>query len=573
MNIQEAREEIIRTIRAYTAQKEDGTCVIPSLRQRPLLLIGPPGIGKTAIMEQAARECRVGFVSYTMTHHTRQSALGLPYIERRSFGGEEYAVTEYTMSEIIASVYRCMEETGVSAGLLFLDEINCVSETLAPAILQFLQNKTFGSHRLPDGWVLAAAGNPPEYNKSVHEFDIATLDRLKYIPVETDYDAWRAYALGEAVHGAILAYLDTHPDQFYILKQTYASRTFATARGWEDLSCILKEYEALDFPVDAKLVCQYLQDQELAEDFSYFYQLYHTKEQHLPIAQMLAGEEPAVAACQALFSESSFDEQIYLVHLMLSCINEKLDSWRAANRQKMRFEDTTDRLIRFQKQQAKKEPSPMTQHTAVQKTAQEPKTEILQKGQAPYSIREIIDAFLEKEQEILKIRREHGLSPDSELEEMRQALTTLQRMGYRLRGEKDGLIMDSQKDKHTEQAEELLRQSCADEIKQIKNRCETIATEILDMLKYGIQAITSGNPDNSGGSGNPDNHGNPDDQGNSGNPASSDNAALVLFLSSLRQNPVTEPFFKQYPNNPCEPYWNRLDFSARENAIREMLTQ
>ncbi len=527
MNIQEAREEIIRTIRAYTAQKKDGTYVIPSLRQRPLLLIGPPGIGKTAVMEQAARECQVGFVSYTMTHHTRQSALGLPYIERRSFGGEEYAVTEYTMSEIIASVYRCMEETGVSAGLLFLDEINCVSETLAPAMLQFLQNKTFGSHRLPDGWVLAAAGNPPEYNKSVHEFDIATLDRLKYIPVEADYDAWRAYALGEAVHGAILAYLDTHPGQFYILKQTYASRTFATARGWEDLSCILKEYEALDFPVDTKLVCQYLQDQELAEDFSYFYQLYHTKKQHLPVAQMLAGEEPAVAACQALFSESSFDEQIYLVHLMLSCINEKLDSWRAVCRQKTRFEDMADRLIRFQKQQIAKQDSPATRQGAVQ----------------------IIDAFLEKEREILKIRREHGLSPDSELEEMRQALTALQRMGYRLRGEKNGLIMDSQKDRQTEQAEELLRQSCADEIRQLKNHCETIAVEILDMLKYGIQAITSGNPGNS------------------------DNAALILFLTSLRQNPVAEQFFKQYPDNPCEPYWNRLDFSARENVIREMLTQ
>ncbi|MCC8050700.1 MAG: MoxR family ATPase [Clostridiales bacterium] len=585
MNIQEAREEIIRTIRAYTAQKEDGTYIIPSLRQRPLLLIGPPGIGKTAIMEQAARECRVGFASYTMTHHTRQSALGLPYIERRSFGGEEYAVTEYTMSEIIASVYRCMEETGVSAGLLFLDEINCVSETLAPAMLQFLQNKTFGSHRLPNGWVLAAAGNPPEYNKSVHEFDIATLDRLKYIPVEADYDAWRAYALGEAVHGAILAYLDTHPDQFYILKQTYASRTFATARGWEDLSCILKEYEALDFPVDAKLVCQYLQDQELAEDFSYFYQLYRTKEQRLPVAQMLAGEESAVTACQTLFSESPFDEQIYLVHLMLSCINEKLDSWRAVCRQKTRFEDTADRLIRFQKQQIAKQDSPATRQGAVQ----------------------IIDAFLEKEQEILKIRREHGLSPDSELEEMRQALTAMQRMGYRLRGaESNNPTTDLPKNHTTKDAktnsqmtntsnyrqmkhtgnlqsqntvEELLRQGCADEIRQLKNHCESIAEEILVMLKYGVQAITSGNPgnsgnlDNSGGSGNSDNHGNPDDQGNSGNPASTDNAALVLFLSSLRQNPVANIFFKQYPDNPCEPYWNRLDFSARENAIREMLTQ
>ena len=40
--------------------------------------MGPPGIGKTQVMEQAARECGVALVAYTITHHTRQSAVGLP---------------------------------------------------------------------------------------------------------------------------------------------------------------------------------------------------------------------------------------------------------------------------------------------------------------------------------------------------------------------------------------------------------------------------------------------------------------------------------------------------------------
>ena len=54
-------------------------------------------------------------------------------------------------------------------------------------MLQFLQYKTFGSHKVPDGWIIVAAGNPPEYNKSVREFDIVTLDRVKKIEVEEDY--------------------------------------------------------------------------------------------------------------------------------------------------------------------------------------------------------------------------------------------------------------------------------------------------------------------------------------------------------------------------------------------------
>lgn len=127
MNIKRAKQEIKDTIEAYLAKDEYGAYAIPSIRQRPMLLIGPPGIGKTQIMEQISQECQIGLVAYTITHHTRQSAIGLPFIEHKNYGGKEYAVTEYTMSEIVASIYDKIEQTGLSEGLLFIDEINCVS--------------------------------------------------------------------------------------------------------------------------------------------------------------------------------------------------------------------------------------------------------------------------------------------------------------------------------------------------------------------------------------------------------------------------------------------------------------
>ena len=229
MNIQEAKQTVIDTVRAYTARDEQGNYRIPPVRQRPILLMGPPGIGKTAVVEQAARECGVGLVSYTITHHTRQSAVGLPMVEHRTYGGREYTVTEYTLSEILASVYRCMEETGCREGILFIDEINCVSETLAPTMLQFLQGKTFGNHPVPRGWIIAAAGNPPEYNQSVREFDVVTLDRVKYISVDIDYEAWKGYAVRQRIHGAIRAYLEGKPQNFYRMEQTPDHREFVTA--------------------------------------------------------------------------------------------------------------------------------------------------------------------------------------------------------------------------------------------------------------------------------------------------------------------------------------------------------
>ena len=90
MNIKEAKEEIKNAMRAYFTKDKYGDYVISLEKQRPVFLMGPPGIGKTAIMEQIASELGVGLVTYSMTHHTRQSALGLPFITKKVYGGKEY---------------------------------------------------------------------------------------------------------------------------------------------------------------------------------------------------------------------------------------------------------------------------------------------------------------------------------------------------------------------------------------------------------------------------------------------------------------------------------------------------
>ena len=274
MNIKRAKEEIEHTVKAYLAKDALGEYAIPAIRQRPILLMGPPGIGKTQVMEQVAKECKVALVAYTITHHTRQSAVGLPFIEKKVYSGKEYSVTEYTMSEIIASIYDKMEETGLKEGILFIDEINCVSETLAPTMLQFLQCKMFGNQKIPEGWIIVAAGNPPEYNKSVRDFDVVTLDRIKKIDVDVNYDVWKEYAYQADIHPAILAYLEIRRDYFYRMETTVDGRVFATARGWEDLSQLLKTYEKLGKKADREVVHQYIQHWKIAKDFANYLELY-----------------------------------------------------------------------------------------------------------------------------------------------------------------------------------------------------------------------------------------------------------------------------------------------------------
>lgn len=321
MNIKRAKEEIKHTIEAYLTKDGRGAYVIPSFRQRPILLMGPPGIGKTQIMEQVARECQVGLVAYTITHHTRQSAIGLPFITERVFGEEKKSVTEYTMSEIVASVYEQMEESGLREGILFIDEINCVSETLAPTMLQFLQYKTFGNHKIPDGWVVVTAGNPPEYNKSVREFDIATLDRVKRIDVEADFDVWKEYARKTAIHQAVISYLNAKPQYFYQIETTVDGKIFATPRGWEDLSRFVEVYEKIGRVVDRDVVSQYIQHAKIAKDFANYLELYYKYQSEYQIDEILEGKMNGRLATQV--GRAAFDEKLSVISLMLARLETK----------------------------------------------------------------------------------------------------------------------------------------------------------------------------------------------------------------------------------------------------------
>ena len=315
MNILQEKNEIKNTVQAYLSKNSFGEYEIESKNQRPLLLIGPPGIGKTQIMEQISKECQIGLVSYTITHHTRQSAVGLPFIQEKEFQGKTYSITEYTMSEIIASVYSKMEETGLKEGILFIDEINCVSETLAPTMLQFLQNKTFGNQKVPAGWIIVAAGNPSEYNKSVRDFDVVTMDRIRYIHVETDYYVWKEYAISKHIHPMILSYLELKPNNFYTVSTSVDGMEFVTARGWEDLSYLLYTYEKMHLEISQDTIYEYLHHEDIAEDVFAYYLVYKKYQDDYGIDDILNGN--VSSSIYARLFNADFDERVSVVNLVM----------------------------------------------------------------------------------------------------------------------------------------------------------------------------------------------------------------------------------------------------------------
>ena len=325
MNIKEAKQQILNAIQAYLIKDEFGDYRISIEHQRPVFLLGAPGIGKTAIMEQIAQETGVNLVTYSMSHHTRESALGLPVIVHRNYTGADVQISEYTMSEIVATLYDTIEATGIKEGILFLDEINCVSESLAPAMLQFLQYKVFGLHQVPAGWVVVTAGNPPEFNKSVSEFDIVTLDRVKRVECQPDFDVWKEYAYYAGVHPAIISYLELHPDHYYMVDASDKNNyRFVTARGWEDLSEMMQLYEESGILVDHALAAQYVQNPEFSKSFAEYYDRFNYYREKYDVDAILEGGITAQNIADA--RAAGTEEAVALMNLLMDGITYTMRS-------------------------------------------------------------------------------------------------------------------------------------------------------------------------------------------------------------------------------------------------------
>ncbi len=410
MNIKRAKEEIINTVKAYLSCDENGNYKIAAIRQRPILLMGPPGVGKTQIMEQVAEECNIALVAYTITHHTRQSAVGLPFIVKKKYKDKDYSVTDYSMSEIIASVYEKQERTGFTQGILFIDEINCVSETLAPTMLQFLQYKTFGNQKVPDGWIIIAAGNPPEYNKSVREFDAVTLDRVRKIEIEPDFEIFKEYAYKQDIHPSILQYLDIRRENFYRFETTPDGTFFATARGWEDLSEMLTVCEELHIAVDAEFVYEYIQHDRIAKDFSNYYELYNKYKKEYKIEEIVQGShsEKLIKSLKI----APFDERLNLTGLLLGRLGRSfVDTENSEKYTELLYESLKEYLAQL----------PLS----------ETRPDLLLKE------------MIEKEETELTHRKQEGLINRKEEAYKLRALTTLKKYQEVLRTEKETSIKTS----------------------------------------------------------------------------------------------------------------------------------
>ena len=134
---------------------------------------------------------------------------------------------------------------------------------------------------------------------------------------------WMEYACRQEVHEAVLSYLRIKKENFYTVENTVDGKFFVTARGWEDLSEILKSYEEFQIPVTESLVSQYLQKEETARDFAAYYQLYRKYGTDYGISEMLEGRlsDEEYREKAAMAGKGGFEERFTVVNLLLGALH------------------------------------------------------------------------------------------------------------------------------------------------------------------------------------------------------------------------------------------------------------
>jgi MoxR-like ATPase len=188
---------------------------------------GAPGIGKTALVAQAAAEAGVGFKGVIAHLYQPVDVLGLPYVVD---GKCDYAPP---------TVFPDAERDG-PRGVFFLDELpNCVPAMQSAWGIVVLERST-KHYKFPPGWVIACAGNRETDRAGASRLISALENRLLHVHVDPSSEEFLRFAVPRGISPVVMSFLDERPDMLLCFDPKSPERAFPSPRAWERASDVLK---------------------------------------------------------------------------------------------------------------------------------------------------------------------------------------------------------------------------------------------------------------------------------------------------------------------------------------------
>lgn len=208
---------------ALIAQYED-----PVLRTRATMLWGTRGVGKSSVVKQVAEATSVPLIDLRLTT-----------IEPVDLRGALFA--DDSLKQTVWFPPEFLPGSEQAAGILFLDELTAADQRLQTSAYSLILDRRVGSYKLPDGWMIIAAGNAAFHGAVSYDMGTALADRLFHFHVQSVIDAFLDYALEQNFAPEVMAFLQVRPDKLDDTNQQLAQDhlTGASPRGWEDVSRVL----------------------------------------------------------------------------------------------------------------------------------------------------------------------------------------------------------------------------------------------------------------------------------------------------------------------------------------------
>ena len=191
---------------------------------RPVFIWGPPGIGKSSLVQTFAAELGLECVSLLGSQLAPEDLIGVPQIVD--------GVSRFCPPSLIARR---------EPYCLFLDELNACSHEVQKAFYSLILERRVGEYHLPEGSIIVGAGNRAQDAAIVKPMSSALLNRMVHVHLTVSHREWLAWARAHALHPLVLEYVQTRPDHLWSQPPKH-EEPFSTPRSWHMLSDALYGY-------------------------------------------------------------------------------------------------------------------------------------------------------------------------------------------------------------------------------------------------------------------------------------------------------------------------------------------
>jgi len=218
-----------RTVTALQARKS----LLKAFQvKRPLFLWGPPGIGKSELVEGITNELGGLMIDLRLGQMEPTDIRGIPYYNK-DLGKMDWAPPVELPDEELASQYPIV--------VLFLDELNSAPASVQSAAYQLILNRRVGKYVLPDNVVMVAAGNRESDKGVTYRMPTPLANRFIHQEMKVDFASYQEWAVMNKIHKDVVGYLSFAKQDLYDFDAKSSSRAFATPRSWTFVSQLLND--------------------------------------------------------------------------------------------------------------------------------------------------------------------------------------------------------------------------------------------------------------------------------------------------------------------------------------------